>query len=455
MKRRTFGKSTAASGADSATNRGGAEQADSMTPPISKTPGALPSPEKIDATLDQYATLAVKVGLNLQPGQRLMIAAPIETRPLVTRIAAAAYDAGARYVDVLWPDEQLDLMRYQHAPRDSFGEFPDWALQRLMEYTRRGDASLHVTGENPDLFAHVDPQLIGKSREAAQKGTAPYLDCLQRMEMNWCVIAAATAGWAAMVFPQLPAEAQIAALWQSIFTVCRLDAPDPIAAWQACRDELANRCAYLNARRYRTLALRAPGTDLKVGLPEGHRWEGGAKANQRGIVFIPNLPTEEVGTMPHRARVDGRVTSTRPLSLSGVVIPRFSLTFEAGRVSAVQASGLESHLEKLLQIDEGSSRLGEIALVPASSPVSRLGTVFYNILLDENAACHLAFGSAYPVCCEGGQAMSDKEFIAAGGNKSSIHVDFMIGSEEMDIDGVRDDGLAEPIIRSGEYAFSV
>ena len=414
-----------------------------------------------DRKLVDYADLAIRVGLNLQPGQRLLITnlssggVVLEAAPLVRQLTAAAYRAGARFVDVLWADEPLRLMRFEQAPRDSFEEYPDWQVAAALEYVERGDAMLSVKADDPDLLRAQDPALVGLSRRVTSQKVAPVLEHIERNATNWLVIAAATPAWAARIFPEVPAAEQTDRLWQSIFAMCRVDAPDPVAAWRAHVANLIARRDYLNAKAYSALHYTGPGTDLTVGLPKGHLWDSAGMPSQQGIEFIANLPTEEVFTLGDRGRVEGTVTASRPLSYGGTLIDGFSVTFAGGRAVNVHAERGETVLRSLIDTDEGAGRLGEVALVPHSSPIAQTGRVFLSTLIDENAASHLAFGSAYRFSLQGAESLSDEAFAAAGGNTSLVHVDFMIGSGELDVDGVKADGSIEPVMRRGEWAFEV
>jgi aminopeptidase len=407
-------------------------------------------------TLQAYAELTVKVGLNLQPGQRLLIMkAPLEAAPLVREIAVSAYKAGARLVDVMWGDEELVLARFQYAPGDSFEEYPVWRAKGMEETARRGDALLSITGVSPDLLKDQDSDSVSAYQRTRWKYMGPTLEHIERNATNWTVIAASVPGWAAKVFPDLRPEAGQARLWEAIFEVCRLRQADPVAAWEAHTKGLAARCDYLSHKGYAALKFTGPGTDLTLGLPEGHVWTGGSDTTTTGITFTSNLPTEEVFTLPHRDRVDGVVSASRPLNYMGSLIEDFALTFAEGRVVKAVAAKGEPILRKLLDTDDGAGRLGEVALVPHSSPIAQAGTLFYESLFDENAASHVALGSAYKFNLAGGGAVGDDEFAAAGGNQSLLHVDFMIGSGEMDVDGIGEDGTAEPVMRAGEWAFGV
>ncbi len=414
---------------------------------------------ELDERLAGYAELAVRVGLNLRAGQRLLVIGPIlnggasvEAAPLVRHIAASAYRAGARLVETLWGDEALLRLRFQTAPRDSFNEFSSWLPKALTDHVAAGDAVISVYANDPDLLSDQPPELVGAAQQAAARGVRPFRELISRNETNWTVVAAAGAAWAARVFADLPPAERVPRLWDAIAEMCRLDRPDPVAAWEAHLEALVARRDHLNRRRFTALRYRGPGTDLTVGLPDGHLWVSGRSTSRRGIEFAPNLPTEEVFTMPHKARVDGVVRSTKPLSYGNSLVEDFSLTFAAGRVVGMSAGRGRAVLGQLLDTDPGAARLGELALVPDSSPISQSGRLFYNTLFDENAASHLALGSAYKFTIAGGETMDDDTFEAAGGNRSAAHVDFMIGSSGLDIDGVRPDGGIEAVMRGGEWA---
>jgi aminopeptidase len=414
-----------------------------------------------DRKLASYADLAIRVGLNLQPGQRLLITnassggVVLEAAPLVRQLAAAAYRAGARFVDVLWADELLRLLRFEQALSDSFEEYPDWQVTTALEFIARGDAMLSVKADDPDLLRGQDPALVSLARQVAARRIRPVLEEVERNATNWLVIAAATPAWAARIFPEVPAAEQVDCLWESIFAMCRVDTPDPVAAWRSHVADLVARRDYLNAKAYSALHYTGPGTDLTVGLPKGHLWDSAGMPSQQGIDFIANLPTEEVFTLGHRTQVEGTVTASRPLSYGGTLIDGFSVTFAGGRAVSAHAARGEAMLRSLIDTDDGAGRLGEAALVPHSSPISQTGRIFLNTLIDENAASHLAFGSAYRFSVRGAEDMSAEEFAAVGGNTSLVHVDFMIGCGELDVDGITEDGRVEPVMRRGEWAFEV
>ncbi|MFX1243123.1 MAG: aminopeptidase [Promethearchaeota archaeon] len=413
--------------------------------------------------LEKYAEIIVKVGLNLQSGQRLLIGAPILTNdgtplefaPLVRLIVKKAYQIGARFVDVMWGDEQLRLIRFQHAPRDSFEEFPKWRIDAEVKIDEAGDADLVIVSSNPELLHEQDPELITKSQQAFFKHMKPISEFTSKNAMNWLSAPGATEGWANKVFPNIPQKSRITKLWDSIFKICRVKEEDPISAWRDHINQLSKRKDYLNNKKYTTMKMKAPGTDLTIGLPKGHIWVGGGLKTQNGIDFIANMPTEEVFTLPHKNKTEGIVSSTKPLYYGGEIIEDFRLKFSKGRVIEVMAKKGRDFLLKTIDTDNGARYLGEIALVPHSSPISQSNILFYNTLIDENAATHVALGRARQFNLVNGETMSDDEFAEVGGNLSLIHKDFMIGSGEMDIDGIKEDGTAEPIMRKGEWAFEV
>jgi len=405
-----------------------------------------------DRQLATYADLIVKVGLNLRAGQRLCVRAPLEAAPLVRRVAAHAYRAGSPLVDVIWSDPELQLIRFQDAPPDSFQTVADWPVKAGLEYVGNGHALLSITGVDPDLLRDVDPQAIATQRSAEGRAMLPVSRLVSADAINWCVVGYATPGWAARVFPGLPAEQQVDKLWEAIFRTVRLDAADPIAAWERHSADLLARSAYLNGKQYDALRFTGPGTDLTVGLPHNHRWIGGAAPTAVGITNIANIPTEEVFTAPHRLRVNGTVRATLPLNYSGNLIENFSLTFRDGRVVDLTAEKGEALLRAQIAIDEGAAMLGEVALVPHSSPISRSGIMFLNTLFDENASSHIALGRAYQNCIVGGEGLDEEGFAQLGGNSSATHLDFMIGSAAVDVDGLAADGTAEAVMRGGEWA---
>jgi aminopeptidase len=412
-----------------------------------------------ERTLQNYGELAVKVGLNLRAGQRLLIIGPIanggvslEAAPLVRAVTASAYKAGSPLVETLWGDEAMQIARFRHAPRDAFNEFSAWLPRALADHVTGGHAVLSVNANDPDLLKDEPPDLIGAVQRTVSRCVHDFREQISRNQTNWSVIAAPSLGWAAKVFPDLPPDRAFAELWDAIIRLCRLDRPDPLAAWQTHLDMLAARRDLLNRKQYSTLRYSGPGTNLTIGLPAGHVWVSGQSVSASGILFAPNLPTEEVFTMPHKDRVDGTIRASKPLSYGGTLIDGFTLHFEGGRIVRFEAKTGEAVLRQLIETDPGAARLGELALVPHGSPVSQSRLLFYNTLFDENAASHVALGSAYKFTLAGGETMEDEAFQRAGGNHSAVHVDFMLGNGELDVDGVLEDGRVEPLMRSGDWA---
>ena len=410
--------------------------------------------QEFDLLLEKYADVIVKVGLNLRSDQRLSIRGIIEDAPLIRKVAEQAYKAGARYVDVMWADETINRTRLQHADPESLTDLPDWVFSRFEEFAKRGDAELAFSSSNPNLYTGIDPERIATTRKVLFQKIGEPLRKYSNYG-NWCVVATATPEWAKKVFPDLSVEDAQEKLWEAILHICRIDTPDPVQAWKEHTQKLEKYKTYLNAKKYTGLHYKAPGTDLTIGLPEGHAWGGAQETFKNGVTCTVNIPTEEVFTMPHKNKAEGIVSATMPLNNQGVLIEEFTIKFENGRAVNSTAKTGGDNLRRLLEMDENAGRLGEAALVPNSSPISQSGILFYNTLFDENASCHIALGNAYKISMEGGVDMTDDEFEARGGNKSMIHVDFMIGSDKMDIDGLREDGTREPVMRNGEWAFNL
>jgi aminopeptidase len=409
--------------------------------------------------LEKYAELTIKVGLNLQPGQKLLLhhlrngGVPIETAPLVRELVKYAYKAGSPLVDVQWRDDQLTFAKYEFAPRDSFNEFSGWKAQGLLDVIEDGGTILTISAIDPDLLNGQDPELVDQQQRAFLNAWSPVSSHIGKNSMNWCLISIPVEGWARKVFPDLPENEQMPALWDALFRICRVDQDDPIGAWQTHLADLRRRANYLNEKSFNKLHFKGPGTDLWLTLPEGHVWRSAGFESRSGIPFTANIPTEEVFTLPDRSMTEGVVSSVRPLVYSGNVIDKFSLTFKDGQVVDFQAEQGQDYMENLLSVDEGSRMLGEVALVPDSSPISQSGLLFYNTLLDENASCHIAIGSAYLFSLDGGDKMSGEEFSARGGNSSLVHADFMVGSNQLDVDGVFVNGDKEAVLNKGEWVF--
>ena len=404
------------------------------------------------ARLDRLAEAAVRVGLRLRPGQPLLLTAPVEALPLVRRIAHHAYAAGASLVTPFLADAEVALARYRAGPDESFDAAPAWLYDGMARAFDEGAARLAVVGEDPMLLGGQDPARVSRASRAQSMAYRPALDRIANFDVNWTIVAYPGAAWAAQVFPGEAPEAAVGRLADAVFAASRVDGPDPVAAWERHNAALRARTERLDGERFAALRFVGPGTDLTVGLADGHAWHGGAATAKNGITCNPNLPTEEVFTTPHALRVDGRVAATKPLSHGGTLIDDIAVSFEAGRIVDARASRGAAVLHRLLDTDEGARRLGEVALVPHSSPISRSGLLFFNTLFDENAASHIALGQCYAKCFADGATLSPDAVAARGGNASAIHVDWMIGSAAVDVDGVRADGTRVSVMRAGEWA---
>ncbi len=412
---------------------------------------ASPVSSSLSDRIDTLARVAVQAGLGLQKGQELLITAPIDALQLVRRITEHAYRAGASLVTAMYTDDETTLARYRFASDASFDKAPAWLHDGIATAYRSGAARLGITGADPSLLAGQDAQKVSRANLAVSKASRPALELITRHEINWSIIAAATPAWAKVVFPGEPEEVALEKLWDAILTASRMDSADPVAAWKEHSANLKARAALLNGKRYAALRYTGPGTDFELGLADGHLWMGGGATALNGIDCLPNIPTEEVFTTPHRTRARGTVRSTKPLSYQGTLIEEIAVRFEDGKVVEARARTGQEVLQRMLDTDEGARRLGEVALVPHSSPISASGLLFSNTLFDENAACHIAMGQAYSTCLESGDSLSPEQLAERGANSSLIHVDWMIGSGELDIDGVTQNGREEPMMRGGEW----
>ena len=405
----------------------------------------------LEQKLDRFAEVAVHVGLGLQAGQELVMTAPLEALQLVRRITEQAYRAGASLVTTLYSDDEAALMRYRLAPNASFDHAAGWLYDGMGTAFKSGAARLAIAGANPLLLSNEDPERVGRANRAISKAYRRALELITRHEINWTIVASATPAWAAAVFPDDPPDEALAKLWNAIFAISRVDGDDPVRAWKRHDANLHERADYLNEKRYSALQYRGPGTDFRLGLADDHLWLGGGTTAGNGFYCIPNLPTEEVFTTPHKDRADGTVTASKPLSYQGTMIEGIQVRFEQGRIVEARATRGQKVLENLIGTDEGARRLGEVALVPHSSPIAQSGLLFFNTLFDENAASHIALGQAYTACLRDGDKLSPEQLAAKGANDSLIHVDWMIGSDTLDIDGITASDSAEPLMRNGEW----
>ncbi|MEC0169591.1 aminopeptidase [Paenibacillus graminis] len=408
---------------------------------------------QLEAQLSKYADLAVQIGVNVQPGQTLIVSAPISAAEFVRLITAKAYAIGASQVKVNWSDEFITRQQFEHAAPEVFTKPPTWFAGEMTEFAENGAAFLHVIAEDPDALKGIDPERIANFQKTRGEALTKYREMQMSDKVSWSIVAIPSQAWADKVFPDVPADERIDKLWEAIFHTVRLDREDPVAAWQEHLDTLEQKANVLNAKKYKSLHYIAPGTDLSIELPEGHLWAQGDSINAKGHSFVANMPTEEVFTAPLKTGVNGTVRATKPLSYGGNIIDGFSITFEQGRIVNVTAEQGQEALEYLIGLDEGAKYLGEVALVPHKSPISESNILYFNTLFDENASNHLAIGTAYAFCLEGGKDMNKEELIARGLNTSVTHVDFMIGSAEMDIYGITADDTREPVFLKGNWAF--
>ena len=407
----------------------------------------------MEQLLDKYARLVVRVGVNLQQNQQLIINAPITCAGFARRLAREGYDAGAHDVMICWNDEQFAKLRYQMASKVVFTEYPEWRRRLYMDYAEQGAAFISIFAEDPEIFCDVEPERLKLSQQAAGAALMEYRERMMKNQNAWCVVSMPTDSWSGRVFPGMDAEAASTRLWQRIFQAVRVDVvSDPVENWQKHTAFLQKAADFLNEQKFVSLHYtNALGTDLTVGLPEGHIWAGGAEYTENGVRFVANMPTEEVYTLPQRDGVQGVAVATRPLNYNGNLIENFRLTFQDGRVVGFEAEKGQELLQQLLSTDEGASYLGEVALVPYDSPISQSGVLFFNTLFDENAACHLALGKAYPTCLEGGTQMQSIELLQHGANDSLIHEDFMIGSQDLAVTGRTHSGEEIPVFRNGNF----
>ena len=404
--------------------------------------------------LKKYATLAVKMGVNLQEHDTLVVSAPIECSEFAREIAEAAYVSGAKDVVVHYNDQKLQKINLNNSSVETLSEIPNWSSESYNYYARNGANFISISSSDPDAFKGIPMEKIAAFQKAKQLALKEYYEKAMSNKVRWCVLSVPSEAWASKVFPELSTEDAMEKLWEVIFKVVRVDKEDPIEAWVTHNKNLNEKISFLNKNAFKSLHYKNnKGTDLTVELPKGHIWLGGGEESSSGIEFNANMPTEEVFTLPKRNGVNGTVVSSKPLSYGGNLINNFSLTFKDGKVVDFTAEEGADALKKLLDNDEGSKYLGEVALVPFDSPISNSGIVFYNTLFDENAACHFAFGNAYPSCLVGGTEMNDEELAKNEVNTSLTHVDFMVGTEDLDIVGITENNDSIQIFKNGNWAF--
>ena len=405
--------------------------------------------------LKEYAELLVRVGVNVQKGQDMVLTSQVDQAPFARMCVKAAYDAGARSVAVDWGDDAVTRMRYLRAADDTFDEIPEYVVRFNTDYAEQNACFLRLISSDPENLKGVDPDRLERMHRATGRQMKRYRELLMSSAVPWSIGALASPAWARRVFPDLGEDEAVAALWERIFLAVRVTGDGTaVEKWRQHLANLQRHVEILNGYAFDRLRYHnSLGTDFTVGLARQHIWCAGGEYSAKGQFFLPNIPTEEIFTAPDRDRCDGVICASLPLSKDGNVIENIRFTVKAGRIVEAAASANEDLLKKSIAVDEGASRFGEVALVPYDSPISNSKTLFYNTLFDENAACHLAFGEAYPMTVAGGNEMSEEERLAAGLNKSITHVDFMIGTADLSIDGYTSDGRCVPVFRNGNFAF--
>lgn len=403
--------------------------------------------------LQEYARLIVRVGVNVQKGQDIVLRCPVESYRFARLIVKEGYEAGAKEVIVQWGDAVSSRIAFDYADVSVFENIPDWKAESMNKYAREGAAFISIAGGDPEVFKGVDSAKLKANAKASDKAFDVFYKRMSASEIPWNVAAVPSEKWAQKVFPDLPVEEAMEKLWENIFRSVRIGEGDAVKAWQDHDTFLTNMCAKLNEQQFSALHyVNSLGTDFTVGLVDNHCWEGGSEADSQGVDFIANMPTEEIFTMPDARRAEGKLVSALPLSYEGNMIHNFSFTFHEGKVVDFSAEEGYETLERMLDSDEGSRHLGEVALVPYDSPISNMNTLFYNTLFDENASCHFALGRCYETTVEGGASMSEEELKAVGGNTSMIHVDFMVGTSDLSITGIKKDGTEVPVFVNGNWA---
>ena len=412
--------------------------------------------ENFTLLLKKYADFIVRVGVNPQPGQTLVINCCLEAAPLARLCVRSAYEAGARDVLVNWSDNEVSRSRMELGSEEALTDFKSYQLRRYLDYAESegGVCVLHILADDPEVYAGLDGAKISRVNAAQRKFMAPWREYTMNDRVQWSIAAMPSAPWAKKIFPELDEAAAIEKLWQLIFDVCRVTGGDPVSEWKAHLDRLTGLKDKMNALDLESVHFESSnGTDLTVGLADDATWGGASSKAENGTDFIANVPTEEVFCAPHRERVNGIVYGTKPYVYNGQLIEGWHVTFKDGKVVEHGAEKNASLLAELLSTDENACRIGEIALVPASSPINQSGVLFYNTLFDENAACHIAFGAGYPTNIKGGSKMNRTELLAKGLNDSAIHEDVMIGAPDTNVIGTTKDGKEVTIFTSGEWAF--
>ncbi len=402
--------------------------------------------------LRNYAKLAIQVGINVEKGQELVLNAPVNAIGFARLLVEEAYAAGAKDVHLFWYDEITNKTRFQMAPDEAFESYPEWRAEGLEAIAKNGGAFLTVLTPNPDLMKDVDPSRMQTWNRTAMTALKGYRHYTMNGLCSWNLLTIPSEAWAAKVFPNDAPETAMDKLWAQVFSVVRADQDDPVQAWKDHIAFLKDRLNFLNEKNFKELHFQSETCDFTIGLPKDHIWVGGSIANAKGRDFVPNMPTEEVFTSNLKNGVNGWVKSTKPLSYQGNLITDFTIWFEEGKIVRYEAGSGQEALKSLIETDEGSRYIGEVALVPYDSPISNSNLVFYNTLYDENASCHLAIGNAYGMCLKDGDKMNEEDLAAAGLNRSLSHSDFMIGSADLSVTGTTQDGKTIALFTNGNWA---
>lgn len=410
--------------------------------------------KELEQYMMKYAETVLQIGVNLQKEQILVIEAKLEAAPFVRMVTQLAYQLGASQVIHEWTDDELSLIRHRYASEESLGYYPQWKADGYKQYAQNNAAFIFIDTPNPDLLKDIPTERIAKEMRGRAAIRKTYLKYTHNDNASWVIISVPSEAWAARVFPELNQQEAVIQLWEKILQAARIDLQDPVGNWTKHLENLQKRTKQLNQMQIHTLHYRSPGTDLVIELPEKHVWLSGLSNNLMGTPFVANMPTEEVYTMPVKHGVNGTVRSSRPLVYGGCLIDNFSLVFRDGKVVDFQAETGEGILTSILDTDEGSRYLGEVALVAHHTPISMMNRNFYNILFDENASCHLAIGQSFSSNLLDGNQLSPQELFERGANTSLTHIDFMIGTGELDIDATLKDGRVVPLFRQGNWVES-
>lgn len=405
-----------------------------------------------EQNLEKYAEVAVKVGINLKKGQGVLLSTSIEGLPLARKVQKKAYEAGAKHVEVKISDDEMRLNRYKFGSDQVFEEFPEFIKLEFEKMVEEDYTLINVMAPNPELLKEIDPSLVAKDSKTRSIALESFMKATMNGTVKWNVLAVASKAWAKMVFPELEEEKAMESLWDQIFKISRIDNADPVHAWKTHDANLKHYSNYLTEKNFEKMKYTAEGTDLEVYLADEHVWIAGGNKDNKGDDFLPNIPTEEVFSMPHYKKVNGTLKSTKPLSVRGQFIDGFGFTFENGKVVDFYAETGYEVLEELLNTDEGARHLGEIALVPYDSPISNSGLIFSNTLYDENASCHFALGKAYSYNLKNGTKLEKEELEKRGANHSLIHVDFMVGSSNLKVVGITFEGEEIVVFENGDWA---